>query len=259
VILVSESVAIAGDVIVDPLSLPEEVVKAVSQIQYSPYSSRLKRIVMTVSTGQLGSTPVTNDYEPLGQGLWGIRSVSKQNSSAVEGASISICGLVELVGASKFDVNYETTISVPVGRLFLPYGLKGHMDGATTSRANNIALGSGAERLCNPVPGDVLAYEVQSESSFAHTTTSYSGSSSRASINVFRWKCTVGAPKPISELVAEQDGTYLPVTCSGINESSNINVSAEYAFLQPFGIYLVLRRVGGTFSSKTSISSFAHE
>lgn len=254
-----ESVAIAGEAIVDPLSPADEILKTARRIQYLPYSSRLKRVVMNVSTGQVGSvTPVTNDYEPLGQGLWGIRSVSKQDRSAFEAHSVSICGLVELVGTSKSNVNYEIAISIPVGQAFAPLGVKGHIAGAVTSRANSLVLGSAAERLCNPLSGDVLAYEVQSESSLEHTG-SYIGSSTRASRNAFRWRCTVGAPKQMGELVAAQEGTYLPVNCSGINESSNIDISAEYAFLQRFGIYIQLRRSGGAFTSKTTISSVAYE
>jgi hypothetical protein len=257
VITVLGGVAIADEDAVTPLRPTDEAMKAVSQIKQASYSSRLQRIQTRLSIGQGGdSISLTNDYEPLGQALWGIRSVSKQNKTAVEANSVSVCGLIELVGTSHSNIDYDMAISTPVGRTFTSFTINGHMVGASTSQANSIVLVSGEEYLCNPVAGSTFEYTVETRHSlflkgmFSHQ---------RESTNAFQWKCSVGDARPMSDLLAEQVGTYLPVSCTGGNQALNAKTLVEFAFLQPFGIYLELSRTGSSFSSKTAISSFAYE
>lgn len=237
--------------------VPEEVVtKQISDIDYKPPTARLLRSNFVLSSGIDMDTPTIQEYEVLMPNIWGIRSVSKVKNGASQGVSISICGIIELVGNASSEINFETTVSVPINKMFTSFGIRVNVNGTLSGKAKNLILGEGSKKICTPTPGDIFSYELRTDSVSKNSSPFVSN---RTHSNTFRMRCTVGEAKPMTEIVAGQSGTYLPVACSGTNLTTNMQTTANYAFVQAAGLYINLNREINTFRSTVALSSLIYE
>lgn len=254
--VIASQIALAEENQAEALTPDENIAKAISEFDYKPPKVRLQRSNLIRSTGNSGGTPVVEEYEVLRPNIWGIRSISKTRNGGIQGTSVSLCGIIELVGAGSSESSFESLIAIPINKVFMPFGIRWNLSHTVSAKATSLALGEGSKKICAPDPGDIFDYELRTDSESKNSSTFVSN---RSHSNTIKMRCVVGEAKPIAELIAGQSGTYLPVTCSGSNLTTSTQLTADYAFIQAAGLYINLNRQTNAFRSTVTLSSLIYE
>ncbi len=154
--------------------------------------------------------------------------------SASIATSVSLCGLVPLLGESGSTTDSRLTTAIPAGGVFLPFDVSSkHQIG---SRVRLVSFSTSAANLCKPTPGTSFTYQSTREeqrkfqgsmlsSNTLHTITESAS-------------CTVGSAEVSAKALDPSIvGSYLLVTCTYSVPSQSPRKS-EFAYLLSSGLYL---------------------
>jgi hypothetical protein len=167
-------------------------------------------------------------------GLTGVTAATAfRSSSKGRGRALSLCGLVTLLVESGSNVDTSTAVPLPIGKLFVPFGVKSDID--VSNRAKLVAFEASVPSICSPSPGGEFSYKTEVESQVKT-----SGMFGRT--NDFRRTESVGCKaaaisQPAVQVNASLSGDYLPVSCV-ITPQAGAPRTAEYAFFPDARFYL---------------------
>lgn len=242
------------------LSIEQAVMETVETLALPTVSHPLVHTHNTASiTSPALVVSTTRDviYRPLGRNLWGTSSsITGRKVPTTSFTIVSLCGLVELVGASESRSSQNSTIAVPVGRVFVPLGIRTTTDMTSGSRALRFNITSGASDICNPEEGSTFSFELQSESTHKNKGSMlWSWSNNHTTTNTTAWSCTVGQRERHTEFPAFAWSDVIPVNCTGIHSSSGkpsvqTPVHSHWFYLPESAFYLQLEAGSEAFTSK---------
>jgi len=191
-------------------------------------------------------------YSLQDSGLWGVLSVGGFTSGAATGStqSLSLCGLVPLLGVGGSTTRSEVLLSLPIGRFFVPFGFRSSIDINRQFRVKEFK--TDYQGICSPIPGDKFAYQIENEVQFKT-----SGLFGRTGVGsaIVDVSCLVAAnPVSATELSPSFKGEYLMVTCESVAKAGQKG-KVVYAFLRDLGLYLMLSETGSAQTIKVHYKS----
>jgi hypothetical protein len=220
-----------------PLILNESVQSAVlSQLKsYKPGVSTID--FLKINDIQMTHTSITMKtqatFAVLDNGLWGmVGHMTATGSNSGAGQGLSMCGLVLLLNASQSSKTNELYTAAPIGKLFLPFGIRSTVD--TGLRRQVTSFETTATNICSPAPGAEFSYAVQLHTQL--NATGLFGQTKEMDVT-YRDTCRVGDARPASEYGATLQGQALPVTCERV-ASSGAKSTHGFAFLIDAGFYI---------------------
>jgi hypothetical protein len=245
VLAAGTAVACAGDTIAESeLSVAPEVLDAMGELVDVSRARPILRLTQRVAAGgPVGGAEITQEFTSLGRNLYGSRLSSSLGAQNVNGTGLTLCGLVELLGATQAPVKEQTQMTVvPIGSLFVPLGIRMRTDISSTSSVTRLTMSSPAARLCEPTPGMTFSYESDTVSKLRTKTGLVKMNSSLAVTQ--RSACTVSESRPVPVDLEGATGEYLPVTCEVtviVGKSRKTNAfRRELAYLPDAGFYVTL-------------------
>jgi hypothetical protein len=207
------------------LSMEQSVVEVVEKLDLPVVSRPLLRSRAAVLASPGGSSAFSDAiYRPLGRNIWNGSFVLTTRTSTLESTVISLCGLVELVGASGSGVRQSHT------------------------RVLRFDVGSGASEMCNPRAGSTFVFSVESEATYTYEAEKFLGGSrsvDRTAMQTVSWSCTAGQRERHTELPAFAWTDVIPVSCTGTSSSSaqpalRTPVYSRWFYLPESAFYLQL-------------------
>jgi hypothetical protein len=245
--LVAVNFQFAGRVLADeattvdlPAAIREQLSKVVSA---QPPQSPLRHISGNLQGGS-GTARVERYFERLDSGLWGISTAILVRGALIRN-TLTLQGLVELTATTTIDRDFKADVVIPVGKLFLPYGINKNI------KANAVitiaSLAGDLDSVSAPAAGGKFSYMRTATGQNTITTTGVFGGTRTHTLNVTaKADCSAGPEADASSLHAQLRGKYLPVKCEGdINGSTRIE---EYAYLIDSKLYLLLSSGSDKFS-----------
>jgi hypothetical protein len=191
--------------------------------------------------GKLVYTDAEAVFEPEENGLiasYGSMAFRDKESSSA-GRGLTLCGLIDLLGTGGGKSDTSSTSVFPVGKLFVPFGIKSSLD--TTSRTETTAFSNSGGNPCAPSPGAEFSYQI--EGNVHMTTSGLFGRTRDIPRNVTtRCKAAAGA-KPASQYYSGFRGDALEVSCQPVVKSDDPPSTTIYIFLIDSGRYFMLSRV----------------
>ncbi|MCV2358247.1 hypothetical protein LNV08_04595 [Paucibacter sp. TC2R-5] len=191
----------------------------------------------------------------LENGLTGASSKTIYRSGAAQGVGrgMSVCGLITVLSESQSSTDTSSTSILPIGKLFIPFGIKSSVDFANRYRLTK--LESSYPSLCNPSVGQEFnykfLYELTMKTSGIFGGTKVFERSSYA-------KCKVGNESvPANKLHESLQGEALLVACEAEDQDGKKN-SADYFFLKDSAYYLMTSRVDDWQRSKLSYTAIPY-
>lgn len=191
----------------------------------------------------------------LESGLTGAQSTAAQTDGKAigRGSSLWLCGLVLLLTEAQSTNTIDATTALPVGRLFVPFGMKSSTE--FSSRYLVTSLTSSASSLCNPAPGTELSARIEADRTI-RTQGLFSKTNSFKLVQEIR--CTVGTEPKAGKLLHESVlGDYLEVECK-ISMPDSKTGTAKYAFLIESRYYLPIEETNEWQSSITKYTGFRY-
>jgi hypothetical protein len=192
-------------------------------------------------------------YEQIGKNVWGIYTIFRNKSGAIESRSESLCGLVELLSSSSATFQVEAPVPIQLGRIFTSIGMRLNKTLNSTSKVTRLVRAEDSANLCKPEAGQAFSYEV-------HTATELPipanlRSSPKTLSSSISWKCVAAQPAPGRGIVGSLTGEYIPVTCTGFNSGTGKSSVTKYAFLVDSAFYLRLETVAESIQSRNEFSA----
>jgi hypothetical protein len=227
-----------------PVEVDPAVARTIDAMTVTPPASPLRRADVQV-THPAGTEPsVSISYQALGKNVWSVTAEQTVKNGLFHARTLSLCGLVDLARRTNSELRIENTVSVPVGRIFLPFGSEVTKKLTAGARTTTLTLGEGAENICAPSPGAQFAFSINAEMEPIHATSSHSDPK-KISYGV-DMKCQADQIKPAAELGRAWSGSYVPVTCTGNNLASGKSSTSKWAFVIGSGFYLPLETTSET-------------
>lgn len=233
------------------LTVEPTVSKAIEGLVSVTASRPLRQVEYQSALAPSGvTTDASATYEFISKNVWGVTTVQRIKTGVIQTRTVSLCGLIELVGASTSVMQFENSIPVPIGRIFIPMGMRVTKTLASHSRTATLRVPSESSNLCAPQPGDVFTYSIQTD-----TTLRTPSRSPKVLSNSFEWRCTAGTVMTSGALEAIWSGSHIPVSCTTTNTATGKPVVADYEYLVDAGFYLKLSTVSDMFQEKTKYFS----
>lgn len=176
---------------------------------------------------------VRTEFLLLDSGLWGT-STEASTSGAVatsgQSASLQLCGLVELMQTSRSRQDTAMSLVIPIGKLFVPFGMQGTRDIDAGRRVSSFA--SDEPSLCAPRPGSRFEYRVTTD----------------AVVQLGLRTVRTSTPRVVTCIVADRldavddrvlggGDVYLPVACETVGVAHSLT---HLAYLPEYRYYVVL-------------------
>lgn len=177
-------------------------------------------------------------FTVLDSGLIGASgtTVYRNGSSAGMSRGISLCGLVILVSESASTTETSITTLLPIGKMFVPFGVNSSTDFNSRYRASSFTTSTPG--LCLPTPGADFTYTVEGE-----LTIKTSGLFGRTT-NVHRTSkslCKVASsPMAAASLNPTLQGEALAVSCE-VEVQPGKKRTADYVYLIDSQFYLTTK------------------
>lgn len=147
-------------------------------------------------------------------------------------------GLVPLATVTEVAVELDTTSVVPIGKVFLPFGIKSSIKSGGNTSVNQ--LSGELEKMTAPTPGVKFPVDYAWDANVVSTTSGLFGGTKASSFSFsVKQICTADKESEASTLHARLQGKYRKVTCDG-TLSNGATRSEEYAFLVDSDLYLLL-------------------
>jgi hypothetical protein len=191
-------------------------------------------------------------YERLGKNVWGISTVQKTGNSVIQSRSLSLCGLIELLGATSATLQIDSRVPIPVSGHFVQMGM--HVTKVMTSRSRTVHLSvpDGSANLCSLSPGGSFSYSVQTEVDLPQSPVG----SPKVISNSFVWQCVAATAIDAGATIPAWQGMYIPVTCTSTNANGK-PVTITYAYIIGGGLYLKMATMSELFKANTTYSAVA--
>lgn len=172
----------------------------------------------------------------LENGLVGSDGSVNHRSGDASGAghTMTLCGLVPLVGESSSTTTSTVGTVLPVGNVFVPFGLKTNVD--FNNRVKLVVLEASIPSLCSPQFGTEFTYKTETE--VVVKTSGVFGRTTQVKRTETASCKTAAASKLASELLPSLLGMYLPVSCD-VTLTNGAKKHVEYAYLIDSAFYLL--------------------
>ncbi len=168
-------------------------------------------------------------YQEVESGLWGvIWLVPGKDGKAVLRQMLTFQGLIELASVTDMSVDYETTIALPVAKLFVPFGVSNAFKINALRNTTRLSGDFGAIKAA--APNSKFSY------SHAYAVDLKMAGMSRNSTHELKLECTVGALESASKLHPDFRGSSLPVACAGAMSEGKI--ALDFAYLVDSLVYV---------------------
>jgi hypothetical protein len=226
------------------IAVAAEVLDAMGELVEVSRARPILRLTQRLAPGgPVGGAETTQEFTSLGRNLYGSRLSSSLGAQNVHGTGLTLCGLVELLGATQAPIKEQTQMTVvPIGSLFVPLGIRMRTDISSTSSVTRLTMSSPAAQLCEPAPGMTFSYEFDTVSKFRTKTGLVKMNSGLAVTQ--RSACTVSESQPVPGAIEGATGEYLPVSCEVtviVGKSRKTNAfRRELAYLPEAGFYVTL-------------------
>lgn len=170
-------------------------------------------------------TEIDTRYEWLGTGLWGAVSVMRMSTGSTAQQTISLCGVFDLLLGQDNQVSLDQVIVVPLGKIFVPFGMKSDFSSAALGRMTNLVVDPSS--ACIPKAGSGFEFETRIE-----TQLSSSGifGSTRTVPSELKGRCELSGSLPGSALHPRIRGDYLLMTCTAKNQAG-ASITRRHAFI----------------------------
>ncbi len=230
------TIALAADD--EALTVDASVRNAVGPVGSSPPRSPLKRAQFKLELPLRPNAPYTEIdslYEPLGNGLWGVMSTLKRPNGSGAQQLVTVCGMFEALAATSTSLSTTLTGIMPIGKLFVPFGMKKSFAADSLARITKLDVDPLA--LCQPAAGSSFDYAVQIETQYALSPGTTA--SSKMNAVTLKGRCEASQRMPATGLHGGLRGDYIEVTCSGSNDAGK-PLSRKFAYLVDSALYLLL-------------------
>jgi len=175
-------------------------------------------------------------YALQDSGLLGIVTSAALTDGASAGSaqSLSLCGLLTVVGTAAGTSRNDSTGVIPFGKLFVPFGVRSSTDINRSEKLKQ--FDTTAAHICAPQPGEQFTYRTETE---FHFKISGMFGTTKTGTRTEEVSCKVDAGvQPASGLLAVLRGDALAVTCERIAQGGD-KTTSEYVFLRDSGQYLL--------------------
>ena len=222
----------AQAVITLPTAVQEELRKLP---QADAPAAPLRRIQFDISTGSKSE----KTYERLDNGLWGVTERLPRRGDTAIARAVTLLGIVELTSA--MDVVSETTLALPAGKGFVPYGVT--TTSQTSLSRNTKSLTGDLQALMKPEPNARVSYVHATEGLL--TISGGLRKMTKALNYETDITCSVAAAAESKSLHPALKGAYLPVTCDAKERGGSAS-TRTFAYLADSGIYVLLELTTGS-------------
>ena len=179
-------------------------------------------------------------YARQDSGLWAVLSSGTFTSGAGGGTmqSLSLCGLVTLVSTMSATTYNDLTAAIPIGKIFVPFGMRSSIDQSRRQRVTNLETDA---NVCAPAPSTDFSYRTETE---VLSSTSGLLRLSNSTKRDEHFACKVNAESiPASKIFPSLRGDSLRVTCERTAGWGG-KITREYAFLKDAALYVLLSETG---------------
>jgi hypothetical protein len=265
--VLSACAAPGKDVQVDlPLVIPDALhTELSSKVSREPAQSRMLSLSKTLTLdnkGNFGTLAYTRQQQLFSFRQDGLLQVQTTSSFQGPGGisrsvdqTLSLCGLVPVLGEAAGLSNSAMTTAVPAGGVFLPLDFSLSLQSSTRRRLSRLEVNP--SNLCQPTPG--MEFSIQMESEVQSKANGQVYSSNKQFTLTEQAKCKVGSHLlPASDLNSSMRGQYLAVSCAYTAEPSN-DRKVEYAFLLASGMYLAMGEVAKWQTDKARYESVKYQ
>ncbi|MES2508858.1 MAG: hypothetical protein V4625_02970 [Pseudomonadota bacterium] len=241
---------------------PELTLKA----RRDPVQSRLmflSKAITVDNKGNLGTLAYNNQQQLLSfrpDGLLQLQTNSSfqgpGGSSKSVDQSVSICGIVPVLGEAGGLSDNAVTTAIPVGAAFMPFNFTSSLQSATRFRLSHLDVNTSS--LCQPTPGMEFSIKFEAEVQRKANGGIYQ-SNKQLTLNE-QAKCKVGPNLlPASDLHSSMRGQYAAVSCVYNSADPSTERTVEYAFLLASGIYVSLGEVTKWQTDKARFNSVQYQ
>ena len=220
-----------------PVSLEPSVRSVVASMGATPPRAPVKRMkfAMEVASSSAPAVEVESRYLYLGDGLWGILSTIKRPNFAGAQQAVSVCGMFDGVAATSTTTTIETTQSLPIGKLFVPFGMRTGIANDAVAKLTNLSIDGASP--CSPSPGSAFDFQTRTETQLKTSAGLFA--SGKVLTATIKGRCESSSAVPASGLHKDLRGEAVEVTCNGANDAGKPLVR-KYAYLVHSGIYVLL-------------------
>lgn len=183
--------------------------------------------------GKLVHFQSSGTHERQDTGLWAASGSGGFTSGTASGSgqSLTLCGLQILLMSSTSMNQTNIPTVVPVGGIFVPFGVRSSFTTGTRMRVSKFE--TQAENICALEPGATFSYRAESE---AWVKTSGLFGVSTSARGAYEVACrAAGETKPARELGIPVDGDALQVSCEKTLQGGKAKL--EYVFARRLGMY----------------------
>jgi len=182
-----------------------------------------------------------SEFLRLDNGLIGAASNTVFRSGAAKsiGRGLTMCGLLPLVNESQAVTDNSSTAVLPMGKMFLPLGVKSSVD--FNNRLRLTRFDSSAPSLCAPQLGQEFSFQYEAEHTIKTTGLFVSGTKliQRKNNSV----CKAAAEySPANKINPNLSGEAISVVCESEDQNKKKS-KEEYFYLKDFAQYLMVGRV----------------
>jgi hypothetical protein len=257
VVLTMATIARAADDGTTALTVDASVQRAVASIGSSQPKFPLKRAKFSMefpSRPNAQLSELESRYEPLGDGLWGVMSTLKRSNGAGAQQVVTMCGMFDALAATSANASIDQTMAIPIGKVFVPMGMKTNFVTDSVTRMSNITVD--AKALCAPAAGSSFDYATQTETQYK-VSPGFGGSPKTISVTI-KGRCEASQKMPATALHSSLRGDYLAVMCSGTNDSGKL-LARKFAYLLDSTIYILLETKSETSQFKYTVLDVEYE
>ena len=173
----------------EPLTVEPAVSKVVEGLAGTTASRPLRQAAYQTDLAPSGATTsASTTYESIAKNVWGVTTVQRIKTGWIQTRTVSLCGLIDLVGASTSVMQFENSIPVPVGSVFIPMGMRVTKTFASHSRTASLGVPAESNNVCAPQPGDAFSYSVRTDTTLPQAPAGHP----KVLSNSFEWRCTAG-------------------------------------------------------------------
>lgn len=165
-------------------------------------------------------------------------TVYRNGAAKALGRGMNLCGLATVLSESQSTTDTSATSAIPIGKLFVPFGVKSSIDFSNRYRLSS--LEASIPSLCKPVAGEEFSFKFEAE----HTMkTSGLFGGTKLIRRSAHSKCKVAAEAISAKQVHPSlQGEALLVSCES-EDQNNKNSTEEYVYLKDSAFYLLTGRV----------------
>ncbi len=227
-----------------PAETPEQAVvlspaiqAQVSALAPKTVPTALLRSVKGVVESGSSTSQAVRYFERLDNGLWS-STLELGTKKGIVRKSLMLQGIVPLATVTEIAVELDTTSVVPIGKVFLPFGIKSSVKSGGSTSVNQ--LSGELEKMMAPAAGVKFPLDYGWDGRVVSTTSGLFGGTKASSLSLsVKQVCTADNELEASTLNPRLLGKYRKVTCDGAL-SSGATRSEEYAYLVDSDLYVLL-------------------